>query len=444
MVTWGSKTINLFSTYSSTVISRQNRVFYSQWKSHKRLLRRTHNYKQNNSNDDQFDSVKKKLQQINDTNSKITPPSSLLRNMDTPALLLQKNIIQRNNSIFQYSTATIRCTVFDSMGKKTPIPVDIKREDLVSLHGLLPRDFRKFEKSKRTDLVPTILVRKNTILISLLTIRALIKPDMVILFDSVGNGIPLNSEAHRAFLSDLQTKLRNESTSNEITQDPLPYELRALESIFLFALTNLTSEMKVLLAVCNSILEDLEYSITRGKLRFLLSRSKKLTVFHKKSILVRDMLNDLLEDEEMLCSLYITDRLNGHERCGEDHEEIEMLIETYYSRLDEIVQHVESAISNVKTTEEIINIILDSNRNQLMLLGIKFGIGMLSMGSIIFVGSIYGMNLENFIEETSVGFGLVVTVGVIGMLWLFFRYFRDMKSLEKMSMTINPKTMKKR
>ena len=67
-------------------------------------------------------------------------------------------------------------------------------------------------------------------------------------------------------------------------------------------------------------------------------------------------------------------------RQGTNHEEIEMLLENYYQTIDEIVQIVENLKNQIKTTEDLINVVLDSNRNQLMLLGLKFSTGLLSMG----------------------------------------------------------------
>lgn len=356
---------------------------------------------------------------------------------NTAAVLLQKNLTQRNNSLYNHGTESLRCTILDSQGNTGTPSLELKREELISTHGLLPRDLRKIEKSRRNDLVPSMLVRENSILISLLNIRALVKSDMVILFDSLG--ISLDSRAHRTFLNDLKLRLKNQG-DNDITKDPLPYEFRALESIFISAISNLTSEIKVHLTVTRGILQDLEYSITRNKLRFLLVQNKKLSIFYKKTILVREMLDELLEQDDILCEMYLTDKRLGKPRDEDDHAEIEMLLETYYSHVDEIVQKTGSMMSNVKTTEEIINIILDSNRNQLMLLGLKFSIGLLSMGSSIYVASLYGMNLENFIEEGNIGFALVTTVGVCSMGWLFVHSIRRLQRLQRVTLMGSSKT----
>ncbi|CCF55559.1 hypothetical protein KAFR_0A01200 [Kazachstania africana CBS 2517] len=362
---------------------------------------------------------------------------------NTTAVLLQKNLLQRNSSLHGYGSGTIRCTLFDGKGNNERPSIEMKKQDLVTLHGLLPRDLRKIERSKKNDLVPSLLVRQNGILISLLAIKALIKPDMVILFDSSPNGIFLNSLSQKNLISDLKVRLSNQNNEEELNAGALPFEFKALEAIFINAISNLTSEMKVLLTISRGILQDLEESITREKLRFLLTQSKKLTNFNKKVILLRDMIDDLLEQDDVLCSMYLTDWSSGKHRDLEDHDDIEMLLETYHNHIDEIVQMSESIISDIKATEEIINVTLDSNRNQLMLLGIKFSIGMVSIGGAMSVGSVYGMNLENFVEETNYGYVLAVTIGMVSTIWIYLVGIRHLHKLQKISLMNSLKKKRK-
>jgi magnesium transporter len=58
-------------------------------------------------------------------------------------------------------------------------------------------------------------------------------------------------------------------------------------------------------------------------------------------------------------------------------------------------------------TASSIRAILDANRNSLMLLELKFSVGTLGLAMGTFLAGLYGMNLENFIEETNWGFGAV-------------------------------------
>lgn len=48
-----------------------------------------------------------------------------------------------------------------------------------------------------------------------------------------------------------------------------------------------------------------------------------------------------------------------------------------------------------------------------MLLDLKFSIGTLGLAMGTFLAGLYGMNLENFIEETNWGFGTVTSISAI-------------------------------
>ncbi|KAI5280466.1 magnesium ion transporter, partial [Ascosphaera aggregata] len=148
----------------------------------------------------------------------------------------------------------------------------------------------------------------------------------------------------------------------------------------------------------------LEEDIDRGKLRQLLVYSKRLSTFEQKARLVRDAINTLLDADDDLTAMYLTERKNGNEREEDDHQEVEMLLESYHKICDEIVQASGNLITNIRNTEEIVKAILDANRNSLMLLDLKFSIGTLGLAFGTLCSSFYGMNLKNFIEESDLGF----------------------------------------
>ena len=67
-----------------------------------------------------------------------------------------------------------------------------------------PRDLRKLD-SLAPNLVPLVLTRRTCILISMLHVRALIKPDRVIVFDTAGT---VESEVQRRFKWHLERNIR--------------------------------------------------------------------------------------------------------------------------------------------------------------------------------------------------------------------------------------------
>lgn len=104
--------------------------------------------------------------------------------------------------------------------------------------------------------------------------------------------------------------------------------------------------------------------------------------------------------------MYLTERkTTGTAREEDNHQEVEMLLESYHKICDEIVEISGLLISNIRNTEEVVKAILDANRNQLMLLEIKFSVGTLGLAGGTLVAGLYGMNLKNFIEESDLAFG---------------------------------------
>ncbi|KAI9755333.1 MAG: magnesium ion transporter [Chaenotheca gracillima] len=293
------------------------------------------------------------------------------------------------------SELKLRCTEFDGNGNVTLVNGEFKKSELIAKYGLLPRDLRKIDSS----LLPHILVRPSAILINLLHLRVLIKCDHVLVFDVYGS---TDSYTQSVFMYDLEGKLRQREGSRQA--GGLPYEFRALEAVLISVTSGLEAEFEGVREPVVRVLRELEEDIDRDKLRHLLIYSKKLGTFEQQAKLVRDAIDELLDADDDLAAMYLTEKARGGGRGESDHTEVEMLLESYHKVCDEIVQVSGNLVSNIRNTEEIIKAILDANRNSLMLLDLKFSIGTLGIGSGAFIAALYGMNLKNFLEESDVGF----------------------------------------
>lgn len=211
-------------------------------------------------------------------------------------------------------------------------------------YGLLPRDLRKIDSS----LLPHILVRPSAILLNLLHLRVLIKYNRVLVFDAYGS---TDSYTQSVFMYDLEGKLRQKES--RISAGSLPYEFRALEAVLISVTTGLESEFEGVREPVVRVLKELEEDIDRDKLRYLLIYSKKLGTFEQKARLVRDALDELLEADDDLAAMYLTEKAAGKERTEEEHEEVELLLESYHKVADEIVQAAENLVSSIRNTEEM-------------------------------------------------------------------------------------------
>lgn len=288
----------------------------------------------------------------------------------------------------------LRCTEFDESGNVTLINGEFKKSELIAKYGLLPRDLRKIDSS----LLPHILIRPSAILLNLLHLRVLIKYNRVLVFDAYGT---TDSYSQSVFMYDLEGRLRQKESPANGT---LAYEFRALEAVLISVTLGLESEFEGVSEPVVRVLRELEEDIDRDKLRYLLIYSKKLGTFEQKARLVRDALTELLEADDDLSSMYLSEKAQGMIRDEHDHTDVEMLLESYHKVADEIVQAAENLVSSIRNTEEIVKAILDANRNSLMLLELRFSIFTLGIGAGTFVAALYGMNLKNFLEESNIGF----------------------------------------
>lgn len=105
-------------------------------------------------------------------------------------------------------------------------------------------------------------------------------------------------------------------------------------------------------------------------------------------------LTDISVDEDMH-AMYLTDKLNNVSRPIHDHEDLELLLESFSKQVEEIVNEAENIEvkldytkytnqitnlasifqANVQSTQEIVELILDSNRNALLTLDLKVRLG---------------------------------------------------------------------
>lgn len=155
------------------------------------------------------------------------------------------------------------------------------------------------------------------------------------------------------FIYDLEGKLRQKQPQGGQVSQSLPYEFRALEAVLISVTAGLEEEFNGVREPVVRVLRALEEDIDRDKLRHLLIYSKKLGTFEQKARLVRDAIDDLLEADDDLAAMYLTERAKGKRRDENDHQEVEMLLESYHKVCDEIVQASGNLVTGIRNTEEV-------------------------------------------------------------------------------------------
>lgn len=302
----------------------------------------------------------------------------------------------------------LRCTIFDSTGSATSSSGIFKKSHLCSEHGLEPRDLRKID-SRVPNLVPTILARRGGILVNILHIRAMVKRDKVLLFDSYGS---TDSQLHSAFVYNLQHNLKSGVGG-------LAYEFRALESILVSVLDALRIELGVVRGWTSRVLEELDDDVDREKLRTLLQVSRKLTAFLSRGKAVKNAVTEVLENDDDMELMYLSHPPTPPGSGGMD--ELELLLESFDKQVEEVVAETTQLASDISNTQEIVELILDNNRNKLLALDLKTSIATMGISAGTMWAGLFGMNLKSHMEELDWAFAgisgvavaaVVVTAGV--------------------------------
>ncbi|KAJ4497723.1 hypothetical protein C8R41DRAFT_820834 [Lentinula lateritia] len=327
----------------------------------------------------------------------------------------------------------LRCTVLDAEGNVKTISGQFKKSDLSVEHQLNPRDLRKID-SRVPNLVPTILIRKEAILVNILHIRALIKADTVVLFDTYGSA---DSRLHSVYLYHLEHNLK-------LKGGGLPYEFRALESTLLSVLSALEAEMVFIRTLVGGLLAELEDDIDHDRFKRLLHYSRRLASFHNRAKLVGEALDEVLTQDEDLSAMYLTDKRNGVAHDPLDHEELELLLESFSKQVEEIVNEVENLEANVQSTQEIVELILDSNRNALLALDLQVSIATFGVGTGALITGLLGMNLTNHFESHPYAFLAMTGVAGFVSFMVAFLGFRKLVKMRKVGLSHSTNSPKPR
>jgi hypothetical protein len=133
---------------------------------------------------------------------------------------------------------------------------------------------------------------------------------------------------------------RLEKTLNgDIDVNSMPYEFRALEGILVNVCLSLEKDFSSLEPTILENLDDLPTKLTSRQLEELRSFKQRLSQFSARSQEVQRVIQEILEEDENMINMYLTEKslLPRHRRNLVEHEEIEILSESYLQVIDHLV-----------------------------------------------------------------------------------------------------------
>ncbi|KAJ3343247.1 magnesium ion transporter [Gonapodya sp. JEL0774] len=336
--------------------------------------------------------------------------------------------------LFATGPQKIQATILDNQGVVQQVSGDLPKTELLASWGIQPRDLRKIAPDQH--LSPDILVRDRAIVISLLHARAVVTFEKVFLVPPLDRSEISNVNL---LLYELEAATRHPSRE--------PFEFRVLEAVLISVVRSLQHELedKHVRRIA-TILERLEVRVEANSLKGqrvvfsklvcssgnrpsctsftnservlstnsteLLIVSKEFSSFGQKANSVYLTLQEVLLNDEDLAGLFLTAKQLQKPRAISDHWEAELLLETYLKQLEEIVRRYEEVRDHVKHTEDVVGIVLDSVRNDLLVFEMKLITATTGIACGSLIASAFGMNLVNSMENSNIAFLVVSALGL--------------------------------
>ncbi|KAF7592242.1 hypothetical protein BBP40_000443 [Aspergillus hancockii] len=331
----------------------------------------------------------------------------------------------------QGGNVEMKYTMYDTTGAAMPVST-LTKLDAATRYGLSARDLRTIDLPSNG--FPHILVRESTVLIHMFDLRLLMQADRVLLFhlEETPNREP--DTISLVFRRDLAGKLRGDQGLGVSVK--LPYELRVLEAVLAAVASTLEAEFVLAKNQVTRTLGmvDKEEGEVHSQLRTLLELVRTLAGIEKRARQVRSAVQELLNTDEDMADMYLSDKRAGKPHEPQDHQDVEYLLEAYYKASDAVVQEAASLMGAIQQTEESMQSILDVRRNQIMVLEAKIEIVMLGLSVATLVAGWYGMNVINNLEESAVAFGALVSFCLLGIAVISRYGFYRLRRIQRMHM----------
>jgi magnesium transporter len=263
------------------------------------------------------------------------------------------------------------------------ITKDNLKNDMINLNLLKSkiedynrRDLYFIESDIRFD-ISSLIIKKNCIICKLDNIKVIIFLD----------------EAHVIY-----NKLLSENEIKIFLNNQNPFHLNILEFLLIKVTDTLENEFTNMFNNYLLIRND-EYEINKN---FIVLQSNLINLEYRVKEL-HSVTEELLNNKEDLKKLTFN-------KCEESNTE--ELIENYDLKLEDIYNDITKLVKEMDNVQKVANIKLAKDRNKFAILNLYISYISLSVSIGSFIGSMFGMNLKNYLETSKFGFVLVLNISL--------------------------------
>ena len=224
----------------------------------------------------------------------------------------------------------------------------------------------------------------------------------------------------RHLAADLESTLRDrtlyglhesEKEYEEWIEPRMPFEFIALELILMTVTRTLESRFEVYNSSLSPLLSSSSTTLNEGStLMHLLQLKNGLTSFEVVLGETGWALRHVLQDDADMAEMFLTMKAKGQVPRIEEHGEIEVLLETYLRKVDELENEVRTNVKSISLTEEHIQIRLDTVRNAMMKVDLLLTICTFAVAASALIASTFGMNLSSKLEHSDSAFWIASLV----------------------------------
>ncbi len=263
------------------------------------------------------------------------------------------------------------------------ITKDYLKNDMINLNLLKSkiedynrRDLYFIESDIRFD-ISSLIIKKNCIICKLDNIKVIIFLD----------------EAHVIY-----NKLLSENEIKIFLNNQNPFHLNIFEFLLIQVTDTLENEFTNMFNNYLLIRND-EYEINKN---FIVLQSNLINLEYRVKEL-HSVTEELLNNKEDLKKLTFN-------KCEESNTE--ELIENYDLKLEDIYNDITKLVKEMDNVQKVANIKLAKDRNKFAILNLYISYISLSVSIGSFIGSMFGMNLKNYLETSKFGFVLVLNISL--------------------------------
>ena len=240
------------------------------------------------------------------------------------------------------------------------------------------RDFYFFDSRINFD-ISSLTIKKNCIICK---------------FDNI-KGVIFKDEAYIIF------ELLNISNINNFSENNLPFHLNIIEYLLKVVTESFDTEFNKNFNTFLNTNKKLEISNN------LIDKQSNLLNLEYRVKELQTITEDLIKNKEDLIRLTFDEI---------QYEDVEQMIENYNFKIDDIYYDISKLLKEIDNSQKIENIKLAQDRNKYALMNLYVSFISLSFSFGSFIGSMFGMNLKNYIEYSNISFIIIITFTLLIMI----------------------------